>query len=226
MRRRLTYLKQRVVPYLRRYGLPATAAAAAVAAVICFLSGAVTSGCLFCGAAAGIAAGIGIRHFVRRLRRRQELSVEWLSHYLRKRGFYPETDRDGDLLVRIEGMKYVLHLDERYFELHIGFGRKRSDLNHKLLSRMAQEVMNSTRMVKILVRPDAILFSIECLQRRKSEFAEFFDSYIRILKYAVSEHTRRYNEAVEQLRQEARRRYEEEELTRRFADYQGKDVVN
>ena len=126
MRRRLTYLKQRVVPYLRRYGLPATAAAAAVAAVICFLSGAVTPGYLFCGAAAGIAAGIGIRHFVRRLRRRQELSVEWLSHYLRKRGFYPETDRDGDLLVRIEGMKYVLHLDERYFELHIGFGLNRS----------------------------------------------------------------------------------------------------
>ena len=73
---------------------------------------------------------------------------------------------------------------------------------------------------------DAILFSIECLQRRKSEFAEFFDSYIRILKYAVSEHTRRYNDAIEQLRQEARKRREEEELTRRFANYQGKYVVN
>ena len=123
-------------------------------------------------------------------------------------------------------MKYVLHLDEHYFELHIGFGRKRSELDDRLLRRMAQEVMNTTRMVKILVRKDAILFSIECLQRRKSEFAEFFDSYIRILKYAVSEHTRRYNNAIEQLRQEARKRREEEELTRRFANYQGKDVVN
>ena len=51
-------------------------------------------------------------------------------------------------------------------------------------------------------------------------------SYIRILRFSVAEHTRRYNEALEEQRQQLRRQYEEEELARRFAAYRGKDVVN
>lgn len=226
MRQTFTYLSSRIVRSLKRYGLPATAILALVVALVAGLTGAALLGYVAAAAALLLAAGIGIGYLARIHRRRQTLSVKWATRFLRKRGYAPTVDQDGDILVRIEGMKYVLHLDEHYFELHIGFGRKRSELDDRLLRRMAQEVMNTTRMVKILVRKDAILFSIECLQRRKSEFAEFFDSYIRILKYAVSEHTRRYNDAIEQLRQEARKRREEEELTRRFANYQGKDVVN
>ena len=226
MRQTFTYLSSRIVRGLKRYGLPATAILALVVALVAGLTGAALLGYVAAAAALLLAAGIGIGHLARIHRRRQTLSVKWATRFLRKRGYAPTVDQDGDILVRIEGMKYVLHLDEHYFELHIGFGRKRSELDDRLLRRMAQEVMNTTRMVKILVRKDAILFSIECLQRRKSEFAEFFDSYIRILKYAVSEHTRRYNNAIEQLRQEALKRREEEELTRRFANYQGKDVVN
>ena len=126
----------------------------------------------------------------------------------------------------LDNMKYVLHIKEHYFELHIGFGRKRSELNDELMTRMAQEVMSSTRMVKILLRPEAVLFSIECLQCRKSEFAGVFDSYIRILKFSVAEHTRRYNEALEEFHRELRRQREAEYLSQRFSDYQGKDVVN
>lgn len=221
-----TYWQQKIAPKLKRYGLQATVITAIAIAVVTALFGATTVSIVFAGVAVAAAAGIGAEYLRREIRRRQNLSVKWLLRFLRKRGFYPEVDRDGDLLIRIEGMKYVLHLDEHYFELHIGFGRKRSELNHELLIRTAQEVMNSTRMVKILIREDAILFSIECLQRRKSEFHDLFDSYIRILKYAVSEHTRRYNDAIEHLQQEVRRKHEEEELTRRFANYQGKDVVN
>ena len=150
----------------------------------------------------------------------------WAQRFLAERGLDPQRDDDGNLLFRIDSVKYVLHLNERYFELHIGFGRKRTELNDEVMARMAQEVMASTRMVKILLRPDAILFSVECLQHRRREFAEFFDSYIRILRFSVAEHTRRYNEALEEQRQQLRRQYEEEELARRFAAYRGKDVVN
>ena len=138
----------------------------------------------------------------------------------------PEEDADGDVLFLLDNMKYVLHIKEHYFDLHIGFGRIRSELNDELMTRMAQEVMSSTRMVKILLRPEAVLFSIECLQCRKSEFAGFFDSYIRILKFSVAEHTRRYNEALEEFHRELRRQREAEYLSQRFSDYQGKDVVN
>lgn len=53
-----------------------------------------------------------------------------------------------------------------------------------------------------------------------------FDSYIRILKFSVAEHTRRYNEALEEFHRELRRQREAEYLSQRFSDYQGKDVVN
>lgn len=177
-------------------------------------------------AALAVILGLCTVQGYREYRRRQLLSSRWLLKFLRRRGLEPEVDSDGDLLFRIDNMKYVLHLKEHYFELHIGFGRKRSELNDELMIRKAQEVMNSMRMVKILLRSEAILFSIESLQRRKSEFAEFFDSYIRILKFSVAEHTRRYNEALDDLHQEVRRQREEEEISRRFSEYQGKEVVN
>lgn len=161
-----------------------------------------------------------------RCERRRAVTPAWALRFLTERGFNPQPDADGNLLFRVNSMKYVLHLSERYFELHVGFARKRTELNEEVMARVAQEVMVSTRMVKIHLRPDALLFSIECLQHRRSEFAEFFDAYIRILRYSVTEHTRRYNEAAEELRQQMRRREEEEELTRRFALYRDKDVVN
>lgn len=154
------------------------------------------------------------------------VSPAWVQRFLAERGLDPQQDDDGNLLFRIDSWKYVLHLSERYFELHIGFGRKRTEVDEAVMARMAQEVMASTRMVKILLRPDAILFSIECLQHRRREFAEFFDFYIRILRFSVAEHTRRYNDALETQRQQMRRQYEEEEFARRFAAYRGKDVVN
>jgi hypothetical protein len=42
----------------------------------------------------------------------------------------------------------------------------------------------------------------------------------------VAEHTRRYNEALEEFHRELRRQREAEYLSQRFSDYQGKDVVN
>lgn len=170
--------------------------------------------------------GVGTASGYREYRKRQLLSRRWVLSFLKARGLDPEEDADGDVLFLLDNMKYVLHIKEHYFELHIGFGRKRSELNDELMTRMAQEVMSSTRMVKILLRPEAVLFSIECLQCRKSEFAGFFDSYIRILKFSVAEHTRRYNEALEEFHRELRRQREAEYLSQRFSDYQGKDVVN
>ena len=161
-----------------------------------------------------------------RCERWRAVTPAWAQRFLAARGLDPQPDADGDIMFRIDGMKYMLHLNEHYFELHIGFGRKRTELDEEVMARMAQEVMASTRMVKILLRPDAILFSVECLQHRRREFAEFFDSYIRILRFSVAEHTRRYNAAVEEQRQQLLRRHEEEELARRFAAYRGKDVVN
>ena len=122
--------------------------------------------------------GVGTASGYREYRKRQLLSLRWVLSFLKARDLDPEKDADGDVLFLLDNMKYVLHIKEHYFELHIGFGRKRSELNDELMTRMAQEVMSSTRMVKILLRPEAVLFSIECLQCRKSEFAEFFDSSV------------------------------------------------
>ena len=190
---------------------------AAALAAACSGSGPVAA--VFGGAAIVLLIGVGTASGYREYRKRQLLS-------LKARDLDPEKDADGDVLFLLDNMKYVLHIKEHYFELHIGFGRKRSELNDELMTRMAQEVMSSTRMVKILLRPEAVLFSIECLQCRKSEFAEFFDSYIRILKFSVAEHTRRYNEALEEFHLELRRQREAEYLSQRVSDSQGKDVVN
>ena len=197
---------------------------AAALAAACSGSGPVAA--VFGGAAIVLLIGVGTASGYREYRKRQLLSRRWVLSFLTARGLDPEEDADGDVLFLLDNMKYVLHIKEHYFELHIGFGRKRSELNDELMTRMAQEVMSSTRMVKILLRPEAVLFSIECLQCRKSEFAGFFDSYIRILKFSVAEHTRRYNEALEEFHRELRRQREAEYLSQRFSDYQGKDVVN
>ena len=197
---------------------------AAALAAACSGSGPVAAD--FGGAAIVLLIGVGTASGYREYRKRQLLSLRWVLSFLKARDLDPEKDADGDVLFLLDNMKYVLHIKEHYFELHIGFGRKRSELNDELMTRMAQEVMSSTRMVKILLRPEAVLFSIECLQCRKSEFAEFFDSYIRILKFSVAEHTRRYNEALEEFHRELRRQREAEYLSQRFSDYQGKDVVN
>ena len=158
---------------------------AAALAAACSGSGPVAA--VFGGAAVVLLIGVGTASGYREYRKRQLLSRRWVLSFLKARGLDPEEDADGDVLFLLDNMKYVLHIKEHYFELHIGFGRKRSELNDELMTRMAQEVMSSTRMVKILLRPEAVLFSIECLQCRKSEFAGFFDSYIRILKFSVAE---------------------------------------
>ncbi len=211
---------------LKKYRVHLAAVFPVAAALAAVCSDSERTAAILGGAAVVLLAGIGAVLGYREYRKRQVLSLRWLVSFLKSRGLAPEVDADGDVLFRIDNMKYVLHFKEHYFELHIGFGRKRSELNDELMARMAQEVMNSMRMVKILLRSEAVLFSIECLQRRRSEFAEFFDSYIRILKFSVTEHTRRYNEALEAFHQEIRRQREEEDLSRRFSDYQGKDVVN
>ena len=156
---------------------------AAALAAACSGSGPVAA--VFGGAAIVLLIGVGTASGYREYRKRQLLSRRWVLSFLKARGLDPEEDADGDVLFLLDNMKYVLHIKEHYFELHIGFGRKRSELNDELMTRMAQEVMSSTRMVKILLRPEAVLFSIECLQCRKSEFAGFFDSYIRILKFSI-----------------------------------------
>ncbi len=226
-------MKLSVIPYfqtfparLKKYRMHLIIAFLVLAPLFAVYSGSDTVAAVLGGMTLALLAGVGAVQGYDVYRRRQLLSRRWLLTFLKMRGLEPEEDADGDLLFRIDNMKYILHLKEHYFELHIGFGRKRSELNDELMVRMAQEVMNSMRMVKILLRSEAILFSIECLQRRKSEFAEFFDSYIRILKFSVAEHTRRYNEALEEHNQEIRRRREEEDLSQRFSEYQGKEVVN
>ena len=153
---------------------------AAALAAACSGSGPVAA--VFGGAAIVLLIGVGTASGYREYRKRQLLSLRWVLSFLKARDLDPEKDADGDVLFLLDNMKYVLHIKEHYFELHIGFGRKRSELNDELMTRMAQEVMSSTRMVKILLRPEAVLFSIECLQCRKSEFAEFFDSYPQILR--------------------------------------------
>lgn len=144
---------------------------AAALAAACSGSGPVAT--VFGGAAVVLLIGVGTASGYREYRKRQLLSRRWVLSFLKARGLDPEEDADGDVLFLLDNMKYVLHIKEHYFELHIGFGRKRSELNDELMTRMAQEVMSSTRMVKILLRPEAVLFSIECLQCRKSEFAGF-----------------------------------------------------
>ncbi len=226
MKQSVTSALHKSLARLRRYRVHLIIAFLVTAPVLAVFSGSKRIAAVLGGAMLALMIGICMVRGYREYRKRQLLSCRWLLGFLRMRGLEPEVDGDGDLLFRIDNIKYVLHLKEHYFELHIGFGRKRSELNDELMARMAQEVMNSMRMVKILLRPEAVLFSIECLQRRKSEFAEFFDSYIRILKFSVAEHTRRYNEALEELHQEIRRQREEEDLSQRFSDYQGKEVVN
>jgi len=160
------------------------------------------------------------------IERRRALSPAWALRFLQKRGLNPTEDKDGDLRFRIGDLHYLLRFRERFFQLYTDFGRKPSELNDQMLMTAAQVVMASTQMIKILSLPQAIIFSIECRQSRKSEFAAFFDSYICILEFAVTEHRRLYNEALEGLNQQLRRQREEEELSRRFSDYQGKEVIN
>lgn len=124
---------------------------AAALAAACSGSGPVAA--VFGGAAIVLLIGVGTASGYREYRKRQLLSLRWVLSFLKARDLDPEKDADGDVLFLLDNMKYVLHIKEHYFELHIGFGRKRSELNDELMTRMAQEVMSSTRMVKILLRP-------------------------------------------------------------------------
>ena len=68
--------------------------------------------------------GVGTASGYREYRKRQLLSRRWVLSFLKARGLDPEEDADD--VVLLDNMKYVLHIKEHYFELHIGFGRKRS----------------------------------------------------------------------------------------------------
>ena len=100
---------------------------AAALAAACSGSGPVAA--VFGGAAVVLLIGVGTASGYREYRKRQLLSRRWVLSFLKARGLDPEEDADGDVLFLLDNMKYVLHIKEHYFELHIGFGRKRSELN-------------------------------------------------------------------------------------------------
>ena len=167
---------------LKRYRAHFAVVFLVAAALAAACSGSGPGAAVFGGAAVVLLIGVGTASGYREYRKRQLLSRRWVLSFLKARGLDPEEDADGDVLFLLDNMKYVLHIKEHYFELHIGFGRKRSELNDELMTRMAQEVMSSTRMVKILLRPEAVLFSSAMPEKRIRRVFRFLYPYPQILR--------------------------------------------
>jgi tetratricopeptide (TPR) repeat protein len=111
--------------------------------------------------------------------------------FLRREGFTPEMDADGDVTFKYEGGFYLIFVNETdpgYFSMmYPNFWKISSPEELARAHRSAGEATRSTKVAKVTVgrRDDQVNATVECFLREPTDFREIFYRGLEAIQTAV-----------------------------------------
>ena len=111
--------------------------------------------------------------------------------YLREQGFRPETDKDGDVVFKVEGKTYLIIVDEddlNYFRLVFpNFWEIESDEEHQKVLAAVDQASSKTKVAKVYTTPqNNVWASVEIFLPKPESFAPIFERSLNALQACVA----------------------------------------
>ena len=120
--------------------------------------------------------------------KREELQEVYVG-YLKREGYSPEIDSDGNVTFKLEGGRYVILIDPKdraFFHLaYFGFWKVETDADRQKALAAANQAMMTTKLAKVLVTKKTVVATVGLFVREPAEFATFFERAVRGVQLAV-----------------------------------------
>lgn len=120
----------------------------------------------------------------------QQLQLMYLN-YLKKEGYLPEIDSDGDVLFKKEGKSYFIDVeaqleDPNYFRIILpNFWSIENDIERLEVLVAADQVNSTIKIIKVYTVKDNTWASAQIFISNREDFQEFFPRLMSILSGGV-----------------------------------------
>lgn len=117
--------------------------------------------------------------------------------YLKKQGYKPEVDDDGDVTFESDDRSYFIGVDEddpEFFRLVLpNIWPIESELERLRVYEAVDQVNQSVKVAKIHTVGDNVWISVEAFQSDIEDFDAFFERYLNLIELCIEE----FQEAME-----------------------------